>query len=105
MNRKDKILKLIIFELLFSNPQNRKYNEGLTAIELSRRFNCKIDVIKKNLKILQEKGVIRSTGISPKFWLLDEYNFQRLDENDPISILAGDIEDVDFDSFFEYSCS
>jgi len=105
VKKKDKILKLLIFELLFSNPQNREYSEGLTAIELSRRFNCKIDIIKKNLKLLQEKRIARSTGISPKFWLLDDYNFQRLDENDPINLLVGDVEDIDFESFFEYSCS
>lgn len=102
MKTSDKILKIILFELLFSNPQNREYTEGLTAIELSRKYNIKIDQVKKKLKILQEKGVIRAVGASPKFWIFDEFQFQRIDDDDPIHYLLCNTEDIDFDNYFNY---
>ncbi len=104
METKDKILQIIIFELMFSNPQNRCYNEGLTAIELARKYNLKIEQVKKKLKILQEKGLVRSCGASPKFWIFDEYNFQRIDEDDPIHYLLSSTENIDFDNYFDYGC-
>ena len=102
METKDKVLQIILFELLFSNPQNRKYTEGLTAIELSKKYNLKMDQVKKKLKILQEKGLVRTKGVSPKFWIFDEYRFKRLDENDPIHYLMCNTEDIDFDNYFNY---
>ncbi|NLF83874.1 MAG: hypothetical protein GX568_07835 [Candidatus Gastranaerophilales bacterium] len=102
METKDKVLQIILFELLFSNPQNRDYADGLTAVELSRKYNIKIDQVKKRLKILQEKGIVRSIGASPKFWIFDEYNFQKIDQDDPIHYLLCNTEDIDFDKFFEY---
>jgi len=101
MEEKDKLLQQIIFEIMFSNPQNRNYPEGLTAVELSRKYNAKIDHVKKNLNLLQDKGVIKSIGVNPKFWLFDEYNYQRIDEDDPIHCLMWS-GDIDFDCYFEY---
>ncbi len=102
MDTSDKILQIILFELLFSNPQKRDYSEGLTAVELAKKYNFKLDIVKKKLKILQEKGVVRAKGANPKFWIFDEYNFQRIDEDDPIHYLLCNTENIDFDSFFEY---
>ena len=102
LKNKDKILQQILFELMFSNPQKRQYSEGLTAIELSKNCNIKTAIIKKNLKLLQEKGVARSMGINPKFWFFDEYNFQRIKENDSIHQLLYNVEHVDFECFFDY---
>lgn len=101
MSDKDKLLQQIIFELMFSNPQNRKYPEGLTAIELSRKYNAKMDKVKKNLNILQEKGVVKCIGVNPKFWQFDEFNFQKLADDDPIHCLMWS-GDVDFDCYFQY---
>ena len=86
---------------MFSNPQNRKYSEGLTAIELSRKYNIELDKVKKSLNTLLEKGVVKSIGVNPKFWLFDEFNFQRIEENDPIHALMWS-GDIDFDCYFEY---
>lgn len=102
MNTSDKILQIILFELLFSTPQKRESAEGLTAIELSRKYNIKIDQVKKKLRALQEKGLVRSKGANPKYWIFDEYNFQRIDEDDPIHYLLCNTEDIDFDSYFDY---
>lgn len=101
MDEKDKLLQQVIFELMFSNPQNRNYEDGLTAIELSRKYNVKITFVKKALNTLLEKGVAKSIGANPKFWLFDDYNFQKLDEEDPIHSLMW-TGDIDFDSYFEY---
>lgn len=98
----DKILRQVGLELMFSNPQNRTYEDGVTAIELSKKFNIKVDLVKKKLKILQEKGIVRSIGVSPKFWMFDDYNFQRMPEDDPIYALLCNFDDVDFCQFFEY---
>jgi hypothetical protein len=61
-----------------------------------------MEQVKKKLRILQEKGVVRSIGVSPKFWIFDEYNFQKIDEDDPIHYLLCNTDDIDFDKFFEY---
>jgi len=98
----DKVLREIGLELMFSNPQNRLYDEGLTAVELSRKVNIKIDIVKKKLNILKDKGIIRCTGISPKFWKFDDFSFQRMSEEDPIYLLLCSFDDVDFQKFFEY---
>ncbi|HSA07654.1 MAG TPA: hypothetical protein P5556_10810 [Candidatus Gastranaerophilales bacterium] len=102
MDIKDKILQIILFELLFSNPQKREYSEGVTAVELSRKYKLKIEQVKKNLKILQGKGLVRETGISPKFWIFDEYNFERISEDDPIQRLLCNTEHIDFENYFDY---
>lgn len=98
----DKVLRQVGLELMFSTPQNRTYEEGLTAVEISGKFNIKIDIVKKKLKQLQEKGIVRCTGMSPKFWIFDDYNFQRVDEDDPVYALLCNFDDVDFCQFFEY---
>jgi hypothetical protein len=102
LEQDDKVLRQIGLELMFSNPQNRVYSEGLTAIELAKRVNLKIEIVKKKLKILQEKGIVRTRGISPKYWLFDDYNFQRMQEDDPVYMLLCCFDDVDFCRFFEY---
>ena len=102
IQKDDKILQQVGLELMFSTPQSRTYSEGLTAIELSRKFNVKLDIVKKKLKILQGKGIARSMGVSPKFWLFDDYNFQRMNEEDPVYSMLCNFDDVDFCQFFEY---
>ncbi|MEI8388906.1 MAG: hypothetical protein WCG23_03365 [bacterium] len=98
----DKILRLVGLELMFSNPQNRTFAEGITALELARKINLKIDIVKKKLNILKEKGIVRSSGVSPKYWLFDDYGFQKIEEDDPVYILLCNFDDVDFCRFFEY---
>lgn len=102
MEQDDKILRQVGLELMFSNPQNRVSAEGITAVELARRINLKIDIVKKKLNILQEKGIVRATGVSPKYWLFDDYGFQRVEEDDPVYMLLCNFDDVDFCHFFEY---
>ena len=54
------------------------------------------------LKILKDKNIVRVKGINPKCWKFDEYNFQRLDDDDEIFHLLCNFEDVDFDKYFTY---
>jgi len=100
--KEDKILQIIGLELMFSTPQSREYSEGLTAIEISRKHNIKLADVKKKLKILQDKQLVRCIGVNPKFWQFDNYNFLRIDEDDPIYRLLVCFDDVDFDSFFDF---
>lgn len=101
--KEDTNLKIIGLELMFSNPQRRENAKGVTTVELSRKLNIKIDIIRKKLRILQEKGLVRSIGINPKLWEFDDYNFQRMDECDPVYLLLCSFDDVDFDQFFHYN--
>ena len=41
-------------------------------------------------------------GINPKYWKFDNYNFQRMDEDDDVYRLLCNFDDVDFDRFFQY---
>ena len=40
--------------------------------------------------------------MNPKYWMFDEYNFHRLDDDDEIFHLLCNFEDVDFDKYFSY---
>lgn len=101
-NNEDKELKLVGLELMFLTPEKHSNEKGITAVELSKRVNLSVEVVKKKLKILYEHEIIRCSGINPKMWKFDEFNFQRLDEDDGLYQLLSSFEDVDFDRYFCY---
>jgi hypothetical protein len=98
----DKELKKIGLELMFLTPEKYSNTEGITAVELSKLVEIPVDIVKKKLAILKEKNIVRVKGNNPKFWLFDEYNFQRMDENDETFLLLCSFDDVDFDRYFSY---
>ena len=98
----DKELKLVGLELMFLTPEKYSNPNGITAVELSKRVNLSLDIVKKKLKILSEYGIVRCSGINPKYWLFDEYRYQRLDDEHEIYQLLSSFEDVDFDRYFCY---
>lgn len=98
----DNILKSIGLELMFCTPEKCSSPDGITAIELARKLNLPTDTVKKKLKILFAKKIVRVTGINPKYWSFDDYQFQKMDEDDEVYLLLSNFEDVDFDKFFEY---
>lgn len=102
LDAEDKELKLVGLELMFLTPEKYSSNAGITAVELAKLVNLSIEVVKKKLNILKEKEIIRVKGINPKFWLFDEYKFQRMDEDDEVFRLLCSFDDVDFDRFFQY---
>ena len=95
-------LKMVGLELMFLTPEKYSNADGITAVELAKLVNLPLDTVKKKLQILKEKNIARVKGINPKCWLFDEYNFQRLDDNDDIFHLLCNFEDVDFDKYFNY---
>jgi hypothetical protein len=95
-------LKAVGLELMFLTPEKYSNSEGITAVELAKRVNLPVETVKKKLNILKEKNIARAIGINPKFWLFDEYNFQRLDDDDEIFHLLCNFDDVDFDRYFTY---
>ena len=101
-NLTDETLKVVGLELMFCTPEKCSSEAGITAIELARRLSLPTDTVKKKLKILFEKKIIRVTGINPKYWKFDEYQFQKMDEEDDVYKLLSDFENVDFDKYFEY---
>ncbi len=98
----DRELKLVGLELMFLTPEKYSNEEGITAVELAKLVCLPVDVVKKKLQILKEKELVRVRGISPKYWLFDNYNFQRMSEDDDVFKLLCSFDDIDFDKFFEY---
>ncbi|MCQ2754217.1 MAG: hypothetical protein MJ231_04115 [bacterium] len=98
----DKALKAVGLELMFLTPEKYSNTDGITAVELAKLVDLPVEIVKKKLQILKDKNIVRSKGMSPKFWLFDDYNFQRLDDDDEIFHLLCNFDDVDFDKFFTY---
>ena len=98
----DTSLKMVGLELMFLTPDKYSNDAGITAVELAKLVNLPLETVKKKLQILRDKNIVRVKGINPKYWLFDEYNFQRLDDDDEIFHLLCNFEDVDFDKYFSW---
>lgn len=98
----DLMLKMVGLELMFLTPDKYSNEDGITAVELAKLVELPLEIVKKKLQILKDKNIVRVKGINPKYWLFDEYNFQRLDDNDEIFHLLCNFEDVDFDKYFTW---
>ena len=98
----DTNLKMVGLELMFLTPEKYSSTDGITAVELAKLVNLPVEEVKKKLNILKDKNIVRVKGMNPKFWKFDEYNFQRLDDDDEIFHLLCNFEDVDFDKYFTY---
>ena len=103
LEQEDKELKKIGLELMFLTPEKYASKDGITYVELAKLVDLPTETVKKKLAILKEKGIVRVRGINPKYWLFDEYNFQRMDEDDDVFTLLCSFDDVDFDRYFDYS--
>jgi len=99
----DTDLKKIGLELMFLTPEKCARKDGISAVELAKLVDIPLDTVKKKLKILFEKEIIRVYGINPKLWKFDEYNFQKMDEEDEVYKLLCSFDDVDFDRYFSYN--
>ena len=95
-------LKKVGLELMFMTHEKCSDPDGITAVELSKQLKIDVEIDKKILSILLEHNIVRVIGINPKLWKFDEYNFQRMDEEDPVYNLLCSFDDVDFDRYFEY---
>ena len=98
----DKELKTVGLELMFLTPEKCSSSDGITAVELAKLVGLPAETVKKKLNILKEKEIVKVKGINPKYWKFNEYNFQRMDENDEIFRLLCSFDDVDFDKYFSY---
>ena len=101
-SEEDLELKKVGLELMFLTPEKYDSEFGITAVELSKLVELPVDTVKKKLSILKEKNIVRVKGNNPKFWLFDEHNFQRMDEDDETFLLLCSFDDVDFDRYFSY---
>ena len=99
----DTELKLVGLELMFLTPKKYSHSEGITTVELARLVGLPNETVRKKLAILKDIGIVRVRGNNPKCWLFDEYQYQRLDEDNEIYKLFTDLDDVDFDKYFDYS--
>ena len=101
-SNEDKELKSVGLELMFLTPEKCSSDKGITAVELAKLVNVSVDIVKKKLNILKDKNIVRVIGSNPKYWKFDEYNFQRMDEDDEVYQLLCSFDDVDFDKYFSY---
>jgi len=99
---KDNDLKQVGLELMFLTPEKCSSDKGITAVELAKLTGIPVETVKKKLNILKDSDIVQVRGINPKYWKFDEYNFQRMDENDEIYKLLCCFDDVDFDKYFSY---
>ncbi len=99
----DAELKKIGLELMFLTPEKCSRSEGISAVELAKLLDIPLETVKKKLKILLEREIIRVYGINPKLWKFDEYQFQKMDEEDEVYKLLCNFDDVDFDRYFSYN--
>lgn len=98
----DKELRAVGLELMFMTPEKGSKEEGVTAVELAKMVELPLETVKKKLIQLKDAGVVQVKGINPKYWKFDNYNFQRMDEQDDIFKLLCCFDDVDFDKYFQY---
>ncbi len=98
----DKELKKVGLELMFLTPEKYEKPEGITAVELAKLVELPLETVKKKLNILKESDIVFAKGINPKYWTFNEYNFQRMDEDDDLFLLLCSFDDVDFDRYFQY---
>lgn len=98
----DKELKKVGLELMFMTPEKGAVDNWITAVELAKMVELPIDTVKKKLTILKDEGIVRVKGINPKYWKFDNYNFQRMDEDNEVYVLLCSFDDVDFDRYFQY---
>lgn len=96
---KEEITRVVALELMYNNPQKWQSPEGPTALEIARRHNLKLDIVKKNLNILLKLGIVQSVSINPKRWKFNEYNFNRMDNDDPMYQLILRYDDDDYIKF------
>lgn len=102
IEEEDKELKAVGLELMFLTPEKCTSDDGITAVELSKRVNLPLETVKKKLNILKDKDIVIVKGINPKYWSFNQYNFQRMPEDDDLFLLLCSFDDVDFDKFFSY---
>ena len=98
----DKELKKVGLELMFMTPEKGAVENWVTAVELAKMVELPVDTVKKKLNILKDRDIVRVKGINPKYWKFDDYNFQRMDEDDEVYKLLCSFDDVDFDKYFQY---
>ncbi len=98
----DKELKKVGLELMFMTPEKCSSEKGITAVELAKLVDLPLETVKKKLIILRDEGIVRVIGINPKYWKFDNYNFQRMDEDNEIFKLLCSFDDIDFDRYFQY---
>jgi len=102
LETEDKDLKKVGLELMFLTPEKYSSIHGITAVELAKLVDISVEIVKKKLNILRDKEIVTVKGIKPKYWLFNEYNFHRMDEDDDVFRLLCSFDDVDFDKYFQY---
>ena len=102
LEAEDKDLKKVGLELMFMTPEKGATDNWITAVELAKMVELPVEIVKKKLSVLKDAGIVSVKGINPKYWKFDNYNFQRMPDDDEIFMLLCSFDDVDFDKYFQY---
>ena len=95
-------LKKVGLELMFMTPEKCSSDKGITAVELAKLVELPLETVKKKLQILKDEAIVRVIGINPKYWKFDNYQFQRMDEDNEVYKLLCCFDDIDFDRYLQY---
>ena len=102
LEAEDKDLKKVGLELMFMTPEKGATDNWITVVELAKMVELPVEIVKKKLSVLKDAGIVSVKGINPKYWKFDNYNFQRMPDDDEIFMLLCSFDDVDFDKYFQY---
>jgi hypothetical protein len=62
-------------------------DEMPTASELARRYNYRLETVKKKLRVLKEQGLIQPISMTPKRYRFNQWALKSLDEDHPFHAL------------------
>lgn len=58
-----------------------------TAADLARRFNWRLETVKKKLRVLKEQGLIQPISVTPKRYRFNRWALREMDESSPLFVL------------------
>lgn len=67
-----------------------------TAADLARKYNYRLETVKKKLRVLKDNGLIHPVSMTPKRYRFDPWALKSLDESHPLFILLCEPESPHF---------
>lgn len=55
-----------------------------SAAEIARKYNFRLEAVKKKLRLLKSHGVIQAVSVSPKRYRVDRFLLNQLEDDHPL---------------------
>lgn len=65
-----------------------------TSAELARKFNYRLDTVKKKLRVLKEADLVHSLGMTPKRYRFNRWALKSLDPAHPLYDAVWELEEA-----------